>query len=69
MVHEGLLCEATEDEVAFYIFKGCVSALEDQQFVLTLQHRLDADETAKEKMVQSHREYAKQRWKMMTPQM
>ncbi|CAI5744337.1 unnamed protein product [Peronospora destructor] len=47
--------------------KACVSALEDQQFVLTLQHRLDADETAKEKMVQSHREYAKQRWKMMTP--
>ncbi|CAI5714141.1 unnamed protein product [Peronospora effusa] len=47
--------------------KACVSTLEDQQFVLTLQHRLDADEIAKEKMAQSHREYAEQRWKMMTP--
>ncbi|RMX62426.1 hypothetical protein KXD40_007947 [Peronospora effusa] len=28
--------------------KACVSTLEDQQFVLTLQHRLDADEIAKE---------------------
>ncbi|CAH0479038.1 unnamed protein product [Peronospora belbahrii] len=47
--------------------KARVSTLEDQQFVLTLQHRLDADEAAKEKMVQSHREYAEQRWQMMTP--
>ncbi|CAH0521367.1 unnamed protein product [Peronospora belbahrii] len=43
--------------------KARVSTLEDQQFVLTLQHRLDADEAAKE----SHREYAEQRWQMMTP--
>lgn len=28
--------------------KARVSALEDQQFVLTLQHRLDADEAAKQ---------------------
>ncbi|KAH7461962.1 hypothetical protein PRIC1_005960 [Phytophthora ramorum] len=47
--------------------KARVSTLEDQQYVLTLQHRLDADEAAKEKMAQSHREYAEQRWRMMTP--
>ncbi|OWZ03576.1 hypothetical protein PHMEG_00024670 [Phytophthora megakarya] len=47
--------------------KARVSTLEDQQYVLTLQHRLDTDEAAKEKMAQSHREYAEQRWKMMTP--
>ncbi|KAF1774166.1 hypothetical protein JG687_00005594 [Phytophthora cactorum] len=47
--------------------KARVSTLEDQQYVLSLQHRLDTDEAAKEKMAQSHREYAEQRWKMMTP--
>uniref|UniRef100_M4BYE9 DUF501 domain-containing protein n=1 Tax=Hyaloperonospora arabidopsidis (strain Emoy2) TaxID=559515 RepID=M4BYE9_HYAAE len=47
--------------------KARVSALEDQQFVLTLQHRLDTNEGAKEKMAQCHREYAAERWNMMTP--
>ncbi|KAK1931804.1 hypothetical protein P3T76_012736 [Phytophthora citrophthora] len=47
--------------------KARVSTLEDQQYVLTLQHRLDVDEAAKERMAQSHREYAEQRWSMMTP--
>ncbi|ETN12198.1 hypothetical protein PPTG_09091 [Phytophthora nicotianae INRA-310] len=46
--------------------KARVSTLEDQQYVLSLQHRLDTDEAAKEKMAQSHREYAEQRWNMMT---
>lgn len=47
--------------------KARVSLLEDQQYGLLLQKRLDADEAAKERMVQSHREYAAQRWQMMTP--
>ncbi|KAI9914289.1 hypothetical protein PsorP6_007330 [Peronosclerospora sorghi] len=47
--------------------KARVSTLEDQQFVLTLQRRLDADDVAKQKMAQSHREYAAQRWRMITP--
>ncbi|KAG7387691.1 hypothetical protein PHYPSEUDO_013818 [Phytophthora pseudosyringae] len=47
--------------------KARVSTLEDQQYVLALQHRLDADEAAKERMAQSHREYAEQRWRMLTP--
>ncbi|KAE9109759.1 hypothetical protein PF010_g11418 [Phytophthora fragariae] len=47
--------------------KARVSALEDQQLVLALQRRLDADDPAKQKMKQSHREYAEQRWLMMTP--
>ncbi|TDH71510.1 hypothetical protein CCR75_007508 [Bremia lactucae] len=46
--------------------KAKVSTLEDQHYVLTLQHRLDTDQVAKEKMVQSHREYAEQRWQMLT---
>ncbi|CEG36873.1 Protein of unknown function DUF501 [Plasmopara halstedii] len=46
--------------------KAKVSILEDQQYVLMLQQRLDADQSARERMVQSHREYAEQRWHMMT---
>ncbi|RLN87575.1 hypothetical protein BBJ28_00005876 [Nothophytophthora sp. Chile5] len=55
--------------------KARVSTLEDQQFVLELQRRLDASDVAKQvglqwerlKMAESHREYAAQRWRMLTP--
>ncbi|RLN53632.1 hypothetical protein BBJ29_004745 [Phytophthora kernoviae] len=46
--------------------KARVSTLEDEQYVMELQRRLEADEAAKEKMAQNHREYAEQRWRMLT---
>ncbi|RLN26588.1 hypothetical protein BBJ28_00012100, partial [Nothophytophthora sp. Chile5] len=52
--------------------KARVSTLEDQQFVLELQRRLDASDVAKQVAYSthirlSHREYAAQRWRMLTP--
>ncbi|KAG7395879.1 hypothetical protein PHYBOEH_003083 [Phytophthora boehmeriae] len=46
--------------------KARVSTLEDEQYVMELQRHLEADDAAKEKMAQNHREYAEQRWQMLT---
>lgn len=47
--------------------KARVSALEDEQYVMELQRRLETDEQHKERMAQCHRDYAQQRWQMLTP--